>query len=261
MRACVFASGSSGNCALVSHDGVNVLIDAGISMRRINSSLKELGLSLGDVSALLITHAHSDHISGVNMISRYYHVPVFACERTAAALACTAPEGAACLRSFQPGETFEVGPFCVETVATPHDCEGSVGYRLGADGRSFSIVTDLGFVTKNIYNTAAGSDTAVVEMNHDVQMLRTGPYPEPLKRRILSERGHLSNEEGARLAAALVQAGARRIILGHLSRENNTRELALEAARSAVEAAGAEVGKDVEIVAAPPFGLCGPYIV
>jgi len=237
MQITVFASGSSGNCLLVSAAGTNLLIDAGISMRRIQSGLAQIGQHLQNIGGVLITHEHSDHISGLKMLVKYYHTPVYAPRTVANRLRGMLPEIEEDLHVIPVGERFPVGGFSVRAFHTPHDTDESVGYRVEGTG-VFALATDMGCVTEEVAAALKGADTVLIESNHDEEMLRYGPYPVYLKRRILSDHGHLSNENCARLARELAESGTRRIILGHLSRENNKPELALAAARAALEGTG-----------------------
>lgn len=228
MKFCTFASGSSGNCAFVSQGSTNLLIDSGISMRRISANLKKHLLSPADISGILITHSHSDHTSALKMLSKHFALPIYAPERTAAEICRTIPDAAPFLHPFTPGTEFSIGEIAVYSFRTPHDSFDSVGYRLTAGGRTLSFITDLGHVTKGIAEAVSGSDAAVLESNHDEKMLMDGDYPYYLKQRILNDNGHLSNTQCAKLAAYLVASGTKRIVLAHLSRENNIPSLAYD---------------------------------
>ena len=240
MKVYVFASGSSGNCLLLSSGDTNILIDAGISMRRIEKALAQTGRTMRDIGGVLITHEHSDHISGLKMLIKYYRVPVYAPRTVAARLRGMLPEIDDCLRVIPVGESFSLGSLFIKAFHTSHDTDESVGYRVKGDG-VFALATDMGCVTDEVTEGLSGAGTVLIEANHDEEMLRYGAYPVYLKRRILSERGHLSNDNCALLARELVRGGTRQIILGHLSRENNCPELALEAVRRAVAAYSPEL--------------------
>lgn len=247
MRLTVFASGSSGNCLLLSDTHTNILIDAGISMRRIEGFLSEAGCSWRDLAGVLITHEHSDHISGLEMIGKKLGLPVYAPHTVANRLRGRLPVLEECLRVIPVGEPVSVGELTVTAFHTPHDTDESVGYRVRGSA-CFALATDMGHVTDEIVAGLTGADTALIEANHDLQMLRDGPYPFPLKRRILSEHGHLSNEGCAALARLLAERGTRQLILGHLSRENNRPELALRTVSEALR------GLEVRLCCAPPVG-------
>ncbi len=247
MKVSVFASGSSGNCLLLSSGDTNILIDAGISMRRVEAALGQTGHTMREIGGVLITHEHSDHIFGLKMLLKYYRPPVYAPRTVAARLSGMLPEIDGCLRVIPVGEGFRLGQCMVRAFHTSHDTDESVGYRVEGDG-VFAIATDMGCVTDEVLNGLTGADTVMIEANHDEEMLRYGPYPVYLKRRILSDHGHLSNDNCALLAQKLVQCGTERIILGHLSRENNTPMRALDTVR------GYLVGCDVQLCCAPVSG-------
>lgn len=240
MRIVTFASGSSGNCALVSSGDTHVLIDAGISMRRIKSNLAELGISPTDLSGILITHDHSDHISGLPMLEKYFSVPIYAPYAVAQVLCGLSQTMSERISVISPKIGFSCGEINVSAFKTPHDAAESVGYRLEGDA-VFALATDIGHVTEDIILGLSGADAVVIEANHDPDMLEKGPYPHYLKRRISSPNGHLSNGDCAALAARLASGGTRYIILGHLSRENNTPASALAAVSAAVGESGAFV--------------------
>ena len=242
MRIITFASGSSGNCALISLGGAHILIDAGISCRRIREQLALNGLGTEDLSAILITHEHADHIGGLATMVKRCAAPVCAPRAVASALLRCVPGVEAVLRVVPVGETFRLGGVGIRAFHTPHDTPESVGWRLtGESGETFALATDMGCVTEEIREGLSGADAVMIEANHDADMLRTGPYPYPLKKRILSDHGHLSNESCASLAALLAEQGTRCIILGHLSRENNTPQKAFRAVASALEGTGARL--------------------
>ncbi len=247
MKLNVFASGSGGNCLCLSSGGSHILIDAGISMRRIESALLTAGLELNDISGVLITHEHSDHVSGLKMLIKHYGLPVYAPHTIANRLRGMLPDIEQCLHIIPVGRDFGLDGFLVRAFHTPHDTDESVGYRVEGGG-SFALATDMGHVTEEVLEALTGADTVLIEANHDLAMLRDGNYPIYLKRRILSQRGHLSNDSCAELALYLCEHGTRQIVLGHLSRENNRPELALSAVRSRL------AGLPAELHCAPPLG-------
>lgn len=244
MRIVSFASGSKGNCSLVSAGGQNFLVDAGISMRRICSNLSLCGLKVGDISAIFITHQHSDHISGLSMLTKHYSIPVYAPKSVILHLhsAMLCPDEL--LNIFPLGGRLSIGNVSISSFATSHDTEESAGYRFEAE-KTFAIATDTGIVTQELFCGLCGADAVIIESNHDLQMLRYGNYPYYLKQRILSETGHLSNEDCASLARQLAGEGTRYFILGHLSRENNTPAKAFSTVSSALS------GMDVYLYVAP----------
>lgn len=233
MEVFVFASGSGGNCLLLTDGGTNILIDAGVSQRRLASALAGVGLTAGDIGGVFITHEHSDHISGLRTMINWLDAPVFAPKNVAFKLWGMLPGIERLLRVMPVGPAVTLGGLEVAAFHTSHDTAESVGYRVSGRG-IFALATDTGCVTDEIKNGLLGADTALIEANHDEDLLRGGPYPAYLKRRILSTRGHLSNAGCALLAEELAENGTGRIILGHLSRENNRPELAAETVGRAV---------------------------
>ncbi len=237
MQLTIFASGSSGNCALVSGGGAELLIDAGISLKRIRTGLALCDIPLDRLDGVLITHEHSDHIAGLAMLSKYSRTPIYAPRTVASRLLGMYPELDGRLRTIHSAHPFSVGALCVTAFNTHHDTPESVGYRFDGEG-SLGFCTDLGEVTDDVRCALRGVDAALIEANHDEETLRYGAYPVYLKRRILSDHGHLSNAACGELAAFLVSEGARSIVLGHLSRENNTPAMAYASVISALEAHG-----------------------
>lgn len=235
MTLTLFASGSTGNCALVSQGDTHLLVDVGISTKRVREALGVWGLDPGQLSGVVVTHNHTDHVAGLGTLTRQNpQLPLFASRPVARQLCYRLPiDGQT--HSFAPGDDFSLGGIHIATIPTSHDTPGSVGYRFTAsDGTSACIVTDLGVVTDEVRQGVAGARLAVIECNHDPDLLRTGPYPYPLKRRIAGPQGHLSNREGAGLCALCAQEGAKTLVLAHLSQHNNTPRLALDAVRDAL---------------------------
>ena len=249
------ASGSSGNALVLSWEGGHLLVDAGISCRRVRQGLQALGLDLGDLDGIFITHTHSDHISGLQTLLKHTDCPVYA----------SAQAGRDLLRRMvlleerlQEAEgSLWVKDCAVTAFPTSHDAPGSRGYRFDTPDGGFGLLTDSGFVTPEAAAVLPGVALAVLEANHDVETLRSGPYPYFLKKRILGPEGHLPNEEAAAFAVTLARAGAREIVLAHLSRENNTPAMALRAVETALSAAGL----NPRLSAAPWEGLGGACVL
>ena len=200
LELCTLASGSSGNSLLVTDGRTHVLVDAGISCRRICTGLKELGVEPTELAGVLITHEHSDHISGLTTLTKQLRLPVYASPGTGRQLCYRIAFLEELLRPVVPGEGFSIGGLAIESFPTSHDAAESVGYALSAGGRKAAVVTDLGYVTEAVLRGIRGADLLVAEANHDVEWVQSGPYPYHLKARILGDRGHLSNEAGAELA-------------------------------------------------------------
>lgn len=233
-RICTLASGSGGNSVLLSDCGRHILIDMGISLKKTSSSLAQLGLSVNDLSAILITHSHSDHISGLNTLCKRHSIPVLSSKQAANGIVSACPEAKRNLLVFQEGSAFDLKGFGITSFPTPHDSEGSVCYRIACSCGDVGIMTDLGYVPPKILEGMEGVRAIVIEFNHDVNRLAMGPYPYHLKQRILSDRGHLSNEAAGEAARWLAQRGTTGFILAHLSKENNTPQLAYAAALTAL---------------------------
>ena len=226
MRFCSIASGSSGNCIYVGSDNTHVLVDIGISGKKMETGLNSLELTGRDLDGILITHEHSDHIKGLGVISRKYGIPIYATAGTVDAMVRT--------NEIQEDEPFMINDLKVNPFTIPHDAAQPVGYRLEHEGHSVGIATDLGKYNDYIIENLQGLDALLLEANHDIRMLQVGKYPYYLKQRILGDRGHLSNENAGRLLCRLLHDNLKAIFLGHLSRENNYEELAYETVCSEV---------------------------
>lgn len=245
------ASSSSGNSILVSDGRTHILVDAGISCSRIRKSLAGLGLRPNQLSGLLITHEHHDHISGLEVFARDQSFPVCATAATGGWLCSHIPFLESRFHALEPGRAFSLGTIRIRAFRTSHDAADSVGYRFSSGNTVAAVATDLGDVTQEVLDGVLGAQILIVEANHDLEMLQDGSYPVALKRRILGENGHLSNDAGAELACQAARAGARIIALAHLSAENNTPELAFQTVAHALERSGFIVGQDVQLSVAP----------
>lgn len=234
MRFCNIASGSSGNCTYVGDDDTHIIIDAGISGKRIEAGLNELELTTSDVTGVLITHEHTDHIGGLGVLIRKYDIPVYATEGTISAIRSMPKFSGIPDHVFhvvKADRSFELGDFNILPVGISHDAAEPVAYRLDNKGRRVSIATDLGVYDDHIVECMSDSDILMLEANHDVRMLEAGSYPYRLKQRILGDKGHLSNDLCGRLLTKLISDRLQQVILGHLSKDNNMEELAYETVR------------------------------
>ena len=239
MLFCPLCSGSSGNASFLEAEGRRFLIDAGLTRKRIAALLESIGVPLHTIEAVFLTHEHVDHVAGAGVLARAHHIPVYAAADCFSALPPSVGEiPAACMRVFEPDREFFCGKVRVLPFSTPHDAAHAVGYSFMAEGRKVTVMTDVGHVDDRLLTQLSGSDLVLLEANHDVDMLLAGPYPYPLKQRILSRRGHLCNEDCGRALIALHERGVRNVILGHLSRENNTPELARVTIEAMLESAG-----------------------
>lgn len=239
MRVTTLASGSTGNCTLVQASSGSLLIDAGISARRITQGLGQLGEDANNLSGILITHEHTDHISGLAVLLKRTAAPVYALPAVALCLRGMLPERAAQIHSVD--HLFSLDGFEITPIQTLHDSADSCGWRIETEEDAFGLCTDLGVVTEEVLDGLCGVRCALIESNHDIDMLLRGPYPPYLKKRILSDHGHLSNAAAAQLAATLAANGTEQLILGHLSRHNNTPSKALETVCGHLEACLPEV--------------------
>lgn len=237
MRFCSIASGSSGNCTYVGTEETHMLVDAGISGKRIEAGLNSLDLTARDLDGILITHEHSDHISGLGVMARKYEIPVYATKGTIEAMISSGkigkvPEGI--FREIKEDALFLIKDLRINAFSIPHDAAQPVGYRLENGEKSVGIATDLGKYTEYIIEHLKNLDALLLEANHDIRMLEVGRYPYYLKQRILGDRGHLSNENAGRLLCELLHDNLKAVFLGHLSKENNYEELAYETVCSEV---------------------------
>lgn len=252
MKLCTIRSGSRGNAILVWTESTKLMIDCGISGKMAESGIREAGLSPEELTAILVTHEHKDHTGGVGILSRKHHVPIFANTKTWNAmerdLGKICPEHR---QTFEHTEGFSVGDITVSPFSIPHDAADPVGYCLTGDGTKLAIATDIGVLREDLFRAVKGCRTVLLESNHDRNMLEMGRYPLPLKQRIRSERGHLSNEDAGKAAEFMVRMGVRQILLGHLSPENNYPLLAEKTVENSLVAAGIQPGRDMILGIAP----------
>ncbi len=237
-KVCQLFSGSSGNCIWLASGNTKILVDAGVSAKRIEQALMNIGESGNELSAIFVTHEHTDHISGVRVLAARYGIPVFADEAVLLKMHCegklsdkviTAP-----IQAEMEWNGIDILPFPLS-----HDSVACYGYRFNLpDGRSIAVCTDTGYVTPAAKKALPGTDFVFLESNHEVMMLENGPYPYPLKQRILSKQGHLSNDACAAFAAELVHSGTTRLMLSHLSKENNYPDVARQTTLTALTEAG-----------------------
>lgn len=243
-RFCSLFSSSSGNCTYIGSSGGGVLIDAGVSAKQISLKLNSIGVSEKDIGAVFVTHEHSDHIKGLRVFASKFGIPVYATEGTLREL-----EKAGVLNGKFPvypidGEV-ECNGQLISQFRTSHDVAESCGFSVTAsDGRRLCVATDTGIVTDEMRAALTGCDLALIESNHDIGMLRNGSYPYLLKRRILSDVGHLSNLACGEFITELIKSGTTRFVLGHLSKENNIPSLAYRTTKSALDCIGAEENRD-----------------
>jgi len=236
----ILASGSRGNCAVVASSSTRILVDAGISCRETFKRIKATGGDPRALSAILITHEHADHVCGLATLAGKLGVPVFMTGAThqvwAKAIRDATGErpGLGQLELFSSGRSFQVGDVSVTPFTIPHDAADPVGFTFRAEGVKIGLATDLGYVPASVRNHLQGCDLLVIESNHDVEMLRVGPYPWMVKQRVMSRVGHLSNDALAEFFSSDYDGSATYVVLAHLSEHNNLPELARKAAEKAL---------------------------
>jgi phosphoribosyl 1,2-cyclic phosphodiesterase len=235
----ILGSGSSGNCAYLETDQTRLLIDAGLSARQIRLRLAGIGRAPESLSGILVTHEHSDHIQGLGVLAAKLGIPIYANRLTREEIE-TQFGGPFQWRVFETGATFEVGDVVVDTFSVPHDAQDPVGFLLRTPAARVGFLTDLGHATRLVIERVRTSNVLVLETNHDLRLLQEDPRrPWSLKQRILSRHGHLSNVAAADVAEAILSADLGHLYLGHLSRDCNRPELALEAVHGRLERLGA----------------------
>ena len=234
MRFVSIASGSSGNSIYVGTDTTHILVDAGISGKRIEQGLNEIGVKGSELGGVVITHEHSDHIKGLGILARKYEVPIYATRETLEEIQGNKTLGEypkELLKPVLPDVEFSVGDMRIKPFSIDHDGANPVAYRIQSGKKSVAVATDMGHFDQYIIDHLQNLDGLLLESNHDVRMLETGPYPYYLKRRILGDHGHLSNDSAGRLLNYILHDHMKHIFLGHLSKENNMEELAYETVR------------------------------
>ncbi len=254
MRMCSIASGSSGNCIYVGSDYSHLLVDAGISKKRIEEGLKELDIKGEELDGILVTHEHSDHIQGLGVFSRKYEVPIYATPGTIEGIKSYSglgkmPEGL--LHPIEIDRKFTLGDITVNPFAISHDANEPSAYRMECGEKSAAVATDLGIFNDYVVQKLQNLDAVLLEANHDVHMLEVGAYPYYLKKRILGDKGHLSNELSGRLLCDILHDNLKYIVLGHLSKENNYARLAYETVKLEVTLGdNAYKGEDLDMTVA-----------
>lgn len=229
-------SSSSGNCTYIGNEKSGILVDAGVSCKKICCALEENSISPQKVLAIIITHTHTDHIQGLKVLGKKYKIPVYAQKTNLDILIESNKISQECrLEEVEPEQPFEIGDFQITAFPTPHDTPASCGYIINTpDGKSCGICTDLGCITDKTDSFLQGCDLVLIESNYDEKMLKNGSYPYDLKKRIASDHGHLSNNDCSKELVKLMQGGTFKFILGHLSQENNTVQTAEKAAQQAL---------------------------
>lgn len=251
-----FLSSSSGNSTFVTDDNTSILIDCGASCSYIEKCLARLGKNGESLSGIFLTHAHTDHIIGAGVLSKKYNLPVFATADTFFAgekyLSKMSDNNFIVIN---PGDEILEDSLKIKAFSIPHDAKGSVSYTVSDGETKFGIATDSGCITEEILENLSGCDTVIAEANHDVNLLKTGPYPFHLKKRILGDLGHLSNDLCGKLCVSLSKSGTKEIWLGHLSDHNNLPSLAYTTVSKALLDNGITVGSDVALNVIPKYWI------
>ena len=258
LKFATIASSSSGNCIYVGTEYTNILVDAGLSGKKIEDGLKELELTGGDIDAIFVTHEHIDHVDGVGVLSRRYHIPVYATEGTWANMPSKVKADTMrddYKRNVYADENTVFNDLCIKPFSIPHDAAEPVGYSIMTDKDKITIATDIGHISDSIRENVKGSSVLLLESNHDVEMLKNGSYAYNLKQRILSDYGHLSNDNAGKFLSDFADNKLKYVFLGHLSRENNTPRVAFDTVSDIVTESGIELGGDFSMWVAAPYGV------
>ena len=259
MELCSIASGSSGNCIYAGTDHVHLLVDTGISKKKIECGLNEIGLKADEIDGILITHEHSDHVKGLGVMSRKYGIPIYATAGTIAAIERDGRLGeidSSLFHPILPETDFMIGEITIHPIRTSHDAADPVAYIMKSGDRSVGVITDLGKYDHSLVDNLSDIDVLLLEANHDVNMLQVGVYPYYLKQRILGDKGHLSNETCGQLLDEVLHDGMKKILLGHLSKENNYPQLAYETVKMEITMGSSPYkGNDFPIEIAPRDSL------
>lgn len=251
-KVCQLFSGSSGNSILISSKGHSILVDIGVSAKKCENALADIGVNPQNIDAVFVTHEHIDHASGIRVFASRHNTPVIAAQACLDSMADTGLINEK-VTSFAATENMEISGIEVTPFKQSHDSVECLGYRFDLpDGRSVSVCTDTGYITDNAKQVLPGTDLIFIESNHEKSMVETGPYPYPLKKRILGPNGHLSNYDCSHYLTDLARSGTTRFVLSHLSRENNTPDIAGQTALSALSESGFEQGSDFRLYVSPP---------
>jgi phosphoribosyl 1,2-cyclic phosphodiesterase len=257
------ASGSSGNCYYLGTESYGILVDAGIGIRTIKKSLKDYGLGLDKVRAVLVTHDHADHIKGVGHVGEKNGIPVYTTAQIHEGINrsyCMTEKLRTMARTLQKEEPLQIEDFTVTAFEVPHDGTDNVGYHIVVDGKRFTFLTDLGHITPTAAHYISLAQYLIIEANYDEEMLRMGPYPFPLKQRIQGPNGHMSNRDSAEFLAAHLPKELKYIWLCHLSKDNNHPDLALKTVEMALREKNIAVGRDVQVIALKRTTPTGAYV-
>ena len=252
-RICPIASGSSGNCTYIEADDKRFLIDIGISGKKVIAGLESIDVEPSSITGILMTHEHSDHIKGMGIYSRKYNIPIYATKMAWDKLLEDNMIGAVKeenIRIIEKEQYLDVDGLKIMPYGIYHDAVDPVGYIFEYQNKKIAVTTDIGTIDERILSFLKGVDGILLEFNHDVRMLEAGSYPFPLKKRILSNVGHLNNDDAAKALVELYHPGLKWAVLGHLSKDNNVPDLAYITAKQALEEKAIKVGEDIEVFVA-----------
>lgn len=248
MQFCPLFSGSSGNCIFVGSEETKILVDAGLTGKKIQEGLKCINVCPSNINGIVITHEHDDHIKAAGILSRRFNIPIYANTNTWEAMSNKLGNIAdSNIKVFDGYNPFEIGDVTIVPFPIPHDAVKPCGYSFIHKNNKVSVATDIGYASDVIKCSIKDSDVVLLEANHDVELLKVGPYPYPLKMRILSDLGHLSNENAGKTIVDVINSNIKNVVLGHLSGTNNYPELALRTVLSILEMNGIKDGEDINI--------------
>lgn len=246
IKFCSLYSGSSGNSVFIGSQNTKLLVDAGVSCKRIVESLNELDENPEDLSGIVITHEHVDHIKAIGVLNKKFKTPIYANEKTWNEIGKKFDINKIMNKEvFTTGKDFYIGDICINPFKIPHDAVDPVGFNIIHNDKKISIATDIGHINESIINKLSESEIILLESNHDENMVMMSKYPWFLKKRILGNEGHLSNENAGKLIVNLFKNGTNKFLLGHLSRENNFPELAMKTVENLLYENNIEIGKDI----------------
>ena len=258
LRFATLASSSSGNSTYIGTDSTNILVDAGLSGRKIEECLRELELTGEDIDAIFVTHEHIDHCDGIGVLSRRYNIPVYATEGTWENMPSKVKAGdirESLKMAVYLDEAVVLNDLLIKPFNIPQDAAQPVGYSIFTDKDKITVATDIGHISAEVKENVKSSSVLLLESNHDVDMLKNGSYPYNTKQRILSDIGHLSNERAGTFLKDHADSRLKYVFLGHLSRENNTPKVAFETVRDIICQSGIELGGDFDMWVAAPCGV------
>lgn len=260
IKFCPLFSGSSGNALYLKYKDTSILIDAGLSKKRITQAISDIGEDASKLNAIIITHEHIDHTSGIGVMERGYNIPIYAnistWNRIPSFVGRIKQEN---IQYFETGKKFSINDVEILPFSIPHDAADPVGFSFYLDSKKVTSVTDIGHLTETILDNIKGSDLLLMESNHDLDMLINGPYPWPLKKRIKGDFGHLCNKDCGDFIAKYIEFELKTVVLGHLSAENNIPQLAYDTVKQCIEACGYVIGRDVSLEIAKREGCNSVY--